>query len=92
MLFTVKSEDGSIQFTEEYIDYVKENFDENKNFSKMLMVFDNSNNILNIQEIVEPELNDNDDNESWTEPTKSKKGSKNDKKNLKIRVLLLQNL
>lgn len=83
LLFTVKSDDGSIQFTEDYMDYVKENFDENKNFSKMLMVFDNTNNILNIQEIVEPELNEHDDDESWTEPTKSKKGSKNDKKKSK---------
>jgi len=84
LLFTVKDEDGSIQFTEEYMDYVKENFDENKNFSKMIMVFDNTNNILNAStELVESELNDNDDNESWTEPTKSKKGSKNDKKKSK---------
>ncbi len=80
-LFTLKSEDGSIQFTDEYIDYVKENFDENKNFSKILMVFDNTNNILNSSpELVESD--EQDDNESWTEP-KDKKKSKNNKKKSK---------
>jgi len=76
LLFTIKTEDNEIQFTNEYVDYVKENFEENKNFSKMLMVFDNSNNILNISQQepdIEPELNDDD--ESWIETTKTKKSS-----------------
>jgi hypothetical protein len=47
MLFTVKNEDDTISFSDEYIEYVKDNFDENKNFSKMIMVFDNTENILN---------------------------------------------
>jgi hypothetical protein len=34
-------------FNSEYITYVKDNFNEHKFFSKMIMVFDNINNILN---------------------------------------------
>jgi hypothetical protein len=34
-------------FNDEYITYVKDNFNEHKFFSKMIMVFDNINNILN---------------------------------------------
>lgn len=78
MLFIIKNEDETISFSEEYIEYVKENFDENKNFSKMIMVFDNVNNILNTsQQIDEPIAIEED--ESWTEPVKNKKGKKKNK-------------
>ena len=44
-LLTIK--DGEhIIFNEEYINYVKENFTENKNYSKMIMSIDNVNYIL----------------------------------------------
>ena len=89
MLFTITTDDLTIQFTEEYIDYVKDNFDENKNFSKMVMVFDNTDNILNIPDspdslIVDANNDTNNDDESWTNPNnkkgkKDKKKSKNDK-------------
>ena len=82
MLFIVKNEDDTISFSDEYIDYVKENFDENKNFSKMIMVFDNVNNILNnAQQIDEPVLIEEE--ESWTEPVKNKKGKKKSKSSSK---------
>ena len=44
------SESGNddIFFTDEYINYIKENFTENKNYNKILMVIDNIDNILNI--------------------------------------------
>jgi hypothetical protein len=38
--------DDSITFINEYTEYVKENFNENKNFSKMIMVFDNVDNMF----------------------------------------------
>jgi len=46
-LLTLKDENNIIIFNNEYIKYVKENFNDNKNFSKIIMVFDNINNILN---------------------------------------------
>ncbi len=77
-LLTFKNEYNVILFNEEFIDYVKENFDENKNFSKMIMVIDNINNILDskLEEIDESQIieEDNDD-----EIKKSKSKSKNKK-------------
>jgi hypothetical protein len=45
-LLIIKEEE-TIYFNNEYINYVKENFNEHKFFSKMIMVFDNTDNILN---------------------------------------------
>lgn len=75
---------NSIVFREEYILYVKENFNENKNFSKMIMVFDNLNNILNskIEEIKEIEDNETDEAEESKE-SKEKDKNKKFKKNSK---------
>jgi hypothetical protein len=58
MLLTFKNENNVIIFNGDYINHVKENFTENKNFSKMIMVIDNLDNILNAHEgqEVEPEL------------------------------------
>lgn len=60
-------------FNSDYIDYVKENFSDNKNYSKMIMVFDNVNNIFNskIEENEDIILND--------EETKPKKGKSKEK-------------
>jgi len=44
-LLTVKDTENII-FMNEYVEYVKENFNENKNFSKMIMVFDNVDNMF----------------------------------------------
>ena len=46
-LLTIKDENEVVQFNTEYVNYVKDNFNDNKNFSKMIMVFDNADNILN---------------------------------------------
>jgi hypothetical protein len=77
----------SIVFKEEYISYVKEKFNENKNYSKMIMVFDNINNILNskIEEIKEIDDNEIDDVEEIKDKNKKiKKNSKSsNKKNSK---------
>ena len=48
-LLTIKDENNVLTFDKDYISYVKENFTENKNFSKMIMVIDNIDNILNAQ-------------------------------------------
>jgi hypothetical protein len=44
-LLVIKNND-SISFNEDYISYVKDNFNENKNYNKMLMVIDNIHDIL----------------------------------------------
>jgi len=45
-ILTEKNENDVIIFNKFYYDYVKSNLSENKNFSKMLMVMDNLNTIL----------------------------------------------
>ena len=42
----IKDENGINIFKEEYVTYVKEKYTEHRNFSKMIMVFDNVNTIL----------------------------------------------
>ena len=42
----IVKDDFESEFNNEYVDYVKNKYDENKNFSKMIMVFDNINNLL----------------------------------------------
>lgn len=77
MLLTYTNE-NVLYFNDEYIKYVKDNFNINKNFSKMIMVFDNINNILNNQldeNIDESQLSDTE------EPKKNEKGK--NKKNKK---------
>jgi hypothetical protein len=78
-ILTLKNENNVIVFNNEYINYVKENFTENKNFSKMIMIFDNIDNIANTQ------LDDSDiieDDDSELEMTNNSKGNtKNNKKN-----------
>ncbi len=49
-MMLVVSEEGNLQFIEDYVNYVHENFSKNKNYSKMIMVLDNTNEILNLQE------------------------------------------
>lgn len=78
-ILTIKDESNNYIFKEEYLDYVKENFNENKNFSKMIMVFDNVNNILNSKLDEDNEVDNEDENfVNKEEPEKSK--SKNKKK------------
>ena len=78
MLLTYTN-DNILYFNEEYIRYVKDNFNINKNFSKMIMVFDNINNILNNQ--LEENIDDTQLSDIEEEPKKTKsKKNKNKKK------------
>ena len=75
---------NNLIFNQEYIEYVKNTFSENKNFSKMIMVFDNINNILdskidgnedsNIDNNVE--VNNSEDNKNKNNKKKNKKSTK----------------
>jgi hypothetical protein len=80
ILLTFKNEYNIILFNEDFIDYVKENFDENKNFSKMIMVIDNVNNILDskLEEIDESQIIE-EDSEDEIKKSKSKSKNKKDK-------------
>jgi len=77
----INKTDEIYSFNEEYVSYVKSKFNENKNFSKMIMVIDNINNILNSKleevEVVE----DLDDEEVVKETKKGKKKNKSKKNN-----------
>jgi hypothetical protein len=83
-LLTFKN-DNNLVFNDDYVQYVKDNFDDNKNYSKILMVFDNVDNILNSELIEETEDLDNVDDtlldEDNKKNNKNNKNSKNSKKN-----------
>jgi hypothetical protein len=74
----VKNED-IYSFNEEYVSYVKTLFNDNKNFSKMIMVIDNINSILNskLEEVENPI--DLDDDEEEVKETKNKSNKKKNK-------------
>jgi hypothetical protein len=82
-LFTLLTyvDDDNILFNQDYITFVKNNFNENKHFSKMLMVFDNINNILNNQ--IEENIEENDLSDIEEEPKKDDKSKGKNKKNKK---------
>ena len=82
ILLTFKNEKDEIFFNQDYINYVKNNFVENKNFSKMIMVFDNTDNILNSKLDICNENENVDDLESDNEKLDDEKNNKN-KKNKK---------
>ena len=77
-VLTEKNENDVIIFNKYYIDYVKNNLTENKNFSKMLMVMDNLNTILDnkMDEIdeVENKIVEKIENKKENSKKKSKKG------------------
>jgi hypothetical protein len=80
----IKDENNVMQLNKEYIDYVKSTFNDDKNFSKMIMVFDNIDNIMNISVNLE-EIKEEDNNLQLIEnndKTKNKSKSKS-KKNKK---------
>ena len=82
MLLT-DNNDNILLFKDDYVKYVKNNFNENKNFSKMIMVFDNTNNILNnTVEEVDASEEEQEETENKTN-AKDKKNSKKNKKNKK---------
>ena len=75
-LLIIKKDDN-ISFNNDYIEYVKQNFNDNKNYNKILMVFDNINNILNTNnEEVEDEIVENNEVEIINEKDKKKKKNK----------------
>jgi hypothetical protein len=80
-LLTIKDENGIITFKEEYITYVKEKYTEHRYFSKMIMVFDNINTILENKFVEEKFTNAVVTSESTND--KKSSNNKNNKKNNK---------
>jgi hypothetical protein len=80
----IRKDDEKNVFISEYDNYVKENYCENKNFSKMIMVLDNVDSLLNskMDEVEQEQENENDESDDSEEDTKKKsKGDNKKKKN-----------
>jgi hypothetical protein len=80
-MLVYKNEEGHIFFLEDYIEYVKDNYTENKNFSKMLIVLDNVNDIFysesdNKEEEIENYANQDEKDSSSETKKETKKKSK----------------
>lgn len=81
-LLITKDENNVSVFNSEYIEYIKENFSENKNFGKMIIVINNIDTLLNNklnEEIIQSEDKELIESENINE-NKSKKNKKNKKK------------
>jgi hypothetical protein len=76
----IYKDDDITMFDDEYIEYVKDNYSDNKNFSKMIMVFDNINNIYNSKIQENDEDSDKEQIEKEEVKTQTKKTKKNKKK------------
>lgn len=80
----LKKKDEKSAFDSEYEDYVKATFNEDKNFSKMIMVIDNVDSLLNskmdeVDPNIEHEVNDDSSDEEKTDKKNKKKDKKKDK-------------
>ncbi len=53
MNMTVKNENDTLVFNDEYIQFIKDNLSEDRNYSKMLMVMDNLDTILSSDNVVD---------------------------------------
>ena len=73
MSMTVKNENDVIVFNDEYIQFIKDNLSEDRNFSKMLMVMDNLDTILISDNVV-------DETDIIKEAKKDEADKKKDKK------------
>ena len=73
MSMTVKNENDVIVFNDEYIQFIKDNLSEDRNFSKMLMVMDNLDTILSSDNVV-------DETDVIKEAKKEEADKKKDKK------------
>ena len=73
----IYEDDEILYFHDEYLEYIKENFSENKNFNKMLIVIDNLDQIMDIDEDEEEESEE--DKPKVEENKNNKKGKKNKK-------------
>jgi len=81
-LLIIKDDNDISVFNSEYIEYIKENFSENKNFGKMIIVINNIDTLLNNklnEEIIQSEDKELNESENINE-NKSKKNKKNKKK------------
>jgi hypothetical protein len=82
MSMTVKNENDTIVFTDEYIQFIKDNLNEDRNFSKMLMVMDNLDTILSSDNVVdETDIIQEAKNEESEKKKDKKKKSKSSSSN-----------
>jgi hypothetical protein len=88
-LLIVKDEDNKMVFNDEYVNYVKEHFSENKNYNKIIMVFDNLDNILNQ---IDDEIDEKDEKYIEEESKKNKSKKNKSKKNGGLGADFMKNL
>lgn len=85
-LLILKDKNNKMIFNSDYVTYVKDNFSENKNYNKIIMVFDNLDNILN-------QRDDEIDEKDIEEDSKKDKPKKNkSKKNNGLNGDFMKNL
>jgi len=83
---TYKDEEDTLLFLDDYSEYVKDNYSENKNYSKMLIILDNVNDILNSnvdETFVNREVSESIEAEEEDDEKINKKENKKDKKKSK---------
>jgi len=88
-LLIIKDQDNKMVFNDDYVNYVKEHFSENKNYNKIIMVFDNLDNILNQ---VDDEIDEKDEKYIEEESKKNKSKKNKSKKNGGLGADFMKNL
>jgi hypothetical protein len=81
---TFLDDDNNLVFNEEFVFYVKDNFCENRNFGKIIMVIDNIDNILEsnlVNDNQNTENNQDNEDQPKNKTDKSNKSKKKSKKN-----------
>lgn len=82
MNMTVKNENDTLVFNDEYIQFIKDNLSEDRNYSKMLMVMDNLDTILSSDNVVdETDIIQEAKNEASEKKKDKKKKSKSSSAN-----------
>ena len=82
-MLTKKDEDGQIIFYPEFVEFVKKNLNDNKNYSKMLVAIDCVDSILDDSQAMVTYEKNLDSSDSEDEKKKGKKGKKSKKKDAK---------
>ena len=77
----IYEDENVLTFNEEYVQYINENFEDNKNFKKILVVLDNVDQIMSVDEEEEEENEELDKNEVLNNKKSNKKNSKKSKDN-----------
>jgi hypothetical protein len=87
---TEKDEDGRIVFMKEYVEYIKNNHNDDKNYSKMMIVIDNVDTILSNQ--APAPVEDSKETSEKSKKSDKKKGKKSKENNFGFNKEFMDNL